>query len=102
MLEIIRSERGFALPSILLLVTILSLIAASIIGLQYFMKQIVLTDIGKIKAAYAAESGIARALNSYRSPQSPLSPTPFNHFKFEDGSEAQTQLQPWGMFLRIS
>jgi Tfp pilus assembly protein PilX len=60
-------ERGFALPSVLFLVTILSLLAASIITLHYFLRQTSLIEVAKVKAEYAAESGIANAISQLKS-----------------------------------
>jgi type II secretory pathway component PulK len=65
-----KYEKGFALPSVLFLVTILSLLAASVIMLHYFLRQTSLIEVAKVKAEYAAENGIA---NSNNTPLCPLS-----------------------------
>jgi hypothetical protein len=93
---------GFALPSVLLLVTILSFVAVSVIALQYFMRQMVFWDVARIKAEYAAESGIARTLNGVRSPSQLLSLPVSNHFSFADGSESQAEVRSWGLLLRLT
>src|SRR5690242_6671704 len=85
---LICSEQGFALPSILFLVTILSLVAASVIGLQYFMKNIALIDVVKVKAEYAAESGLAKALNDLRNPQV-IEGVVSKMYRLEDGGESR-------------
>ena len=60
--HIISSEGGFALPSILMLVTILSLFSATVLSFQYFDRLIAIREVSKVKAEYASESGIAAAL----------------------------------------
>lgn len=98
------SEDGFALPSVLFIVTILSLLAASVITLQYLSRQLVLIDVAKLKTEFAAESGIAKTLAEVQSQQ-----VPSNRFlprrmeyQFLDGSNATSNLTAWGSLLLIS
>jgi len=56
----IESSQGYALPSDLLLVTILSLTGASILTVKYLHQQTLLMDVARVKSDYAAPSGISR------------------------------------------
>lgn len=98
------SERGFALPSVLLLVTILMLVSLSIVTLQYFRRQISSNGIAKVKAEYAAQSGIAKMISSLAVRKGSLSGVKElnNIYSFIDGSEARVFAEPWGMFLLLT
>jgi len=97
------SERGYALPSMLVLVTILSLVAASVISLQYLQKQQVLMEVAKVKAEYAAESGIATTLSRCRSAAdvSLFLSGKKQYDAYGDGSESRVEVEPWGLFLLV-
>ncbi len=96
-------EQGYALASILLLITILSLVGSSILLLQYHAKQLALIDVAKVKTEYAAESGIAEVLSRCRFLEeiSDMTSRSSNHYAFKDGSEAQVEVRPWGSFLLV-
>jgi hypothetical protein len=98
------SERGFALPSILLLITILVLVALSIVTLQYFRRQMSSVAIAKVKAEYAAQSGIAKMVSAVAAHHGPLSSLQGlnNIYSFIDGSEARVTAEPWGVFLLLT
>jgi Tfp pilus assembly protein PilX len=99
-----KSQKGFALPSVLFLVTILSLLAASVIMLHYFLRQTSLIEVAKVKAEYAAESGIAKIISQLKSgsnlTQMSLSGL-IKNYQFEDGSEANTEAKSWGAYLVV-
>ena len=99
-----KHEKGFALPSVLFLVTILSMLAVSIIALHYFLRQTSLIEVAKVKAEYAAESGIAKTISQLKS-GSNLTQTSMSelikNYQFEDGSEASTEVKPWGAYLVV-
>src|ERR1051326_5536115 len=100
--HIISSEGGFALPSILMLVTILSLFSATVLSFQYFDRLIAIREVSKVKAEYASESGIATALGesgTHQGLQQLLMKS--QRFQFVDNSESSVTLQPWGIFFLI-
>lgn len=99
-----KYEKGFALPSVLFLVTILSLLAASVIMLHYFLRQTSLIEVAKVKAEYAAESVIAKTISQLKSGSNltPMLLSGLNkNYQFEDGSEANTEVKPWGAYLVV-
>ena len=100
----LEAEEGYALASVLYLVTILSLLAASIVAIKYYANQGALLEIAKVRCDYAAESGIARALSSM-SPKEALSSVIENqkilNFHFEDECEAAVEVNRWGAYLRF-
>ncbi len=100
----VDSERGFALPSVLLLVTILTLVSLSIVSLQYFRRQISSTAVAKVKAEYAAQSGIAKMISSLAVRKESLSGVQQLNtiYSFIDGSEARVSAEPWGVFLLLT
>ncbi len=97
---VVKSEQGHALPSILLLITVLSLMAACVLSLLLFQHQQALRQIGQVKAEYAAQSGIAMFLaRSGSVDKSAGTGWPGNEtITFEDGSEAEVSMEPWGVF----
>jgi len=88
------SGRGFALPSILLLITILSLVAAGVISLVSVRHLEALREIAQVKAEYAAQSGIAKMLAGRGGGEDWTS----ERFTFDDSSVARVDVQPWGVF----
>src|SRR5690349_13724355 len=94
-------EGGFVLPSVLLLITILSLVAISVMRLQLVRREMGLAAIARVKCEYAAESGIARAIGEIRSEVefSGLVTGFSKTFAFDDGSTASVELRPWGVYL---
>lgn len=95
------SEDAFALPSILFLITILSLLALSVLALEYFQKELALRDVACVKSAFASESGIAQSLARIINQDSLSHLGPFFEQSFveEDGSESHITVKPWGLFL---
>ncbi|MGD0339098.1 MAG: hypothetical protein ABSB78_09940 [Bacteroidota bacterium] len=85
-------ESGFALPSILMLITILALVSFSVLALQYLQRQQARMEVAAVKAEYAAQSGIAKILSVAVQSEAE------RQYTFDDGSEAQVKIQPWGMF----
>src|SRR5438445_11100616 len=94
-------QEGFAGPSVLLMIILLSLVAISVLGLQLFLRRAALMDMGKVKAEYAAESGIAKSLARVESANdiSKVLSGLNLHFEFEDESRADVHLQPWGVYI---
>jgi hypothetical protein len=89
---------GYALPSVLFLVTILTLVAFSVLLLDCLQRQMALRQVARVKAEFAAQSGVARVLESDPSQQGPWEPFAERRFRFEDGSEASVRVQPWGVY----
>ena len=96
-----EAEDGYALPSMLFLVTILTLVAFSVLLLDFLDRQIALREVSRVKAEYAAQSGVARLLEVLS--LSATSPEPFvqTRYSFEDGSSAVVRMQPWGVYRMV-
>ena len=86
-LRFMRSEHGYALPSTLLLITILSFVAAAVISLVFAQHQQALREVAQVRAEYAAQSGVARILSRCTTNEdltSLMSPTgQGQHFAFD-------------------
>jgi hypothetical protein len=97
-------EAGFALPSVLFLVTVLGIIAASLLALGFLRKKEALSDVARLKARYAAQSGVVRVSSEIERRtiretdlwQGELS------YEFDGGrAKATVRIRPWGMFYRV-
>ncbi len=88
-------ESGFALPSVLMLVVILSLVAFSILLLQYLRKESALRDVAVMKAEYAAQSGVARVLAD--NPERVRDTS----YIFGDESRAAVTTTTWGSYILV-
>lgn len=98
--KVLRSESGYALASILMLVTILTCVAASILTLQFLQRKEALLDVARVKAMYAAENGLVHALASCQtSSDLPTYSGSVRDVNLPDGSTAHVELTPWGLFL---
>ncbi len=84
-----NGEAGFALPSVMMLITILSLVSFSIIGYQYIHRRLAQIQIASMKAEYAAQSGVVKIL---------ADGTSSAVYSFSDGSSAIVRKSPWGLF----
>jgi hypothetical protein len=83
----LKYQEGFALPYVLMAVTLLGLLASSVIMLQHVRRMIAVKEIALTKARYAAESIVAEfASDGIRAREYP------------DGSKAWIDLYPWGLF----
>ena len=87
----LERQRGFALPSILMLVTLLTLVALSVLLLQHIRYLQAVTEVARVKADFAAQSGVARAAaeQSFREQG--------NLLRFADSSSAFVRTLPWGL-----
>ena len=92
--QIFKREGGFALPSIIFLITILTMVAGSALSIVYLRKQISLREIARVKASYAAESGIVRLLHQYG--DSLADETQVADFSEDDGSQSHVNIGRWG------
>jgi hypothetical protein len=103
-IQIVNSEKGSALPSVLFLITLLSLFAATILALQYFHRKAILLQVAKVKAQYASESGLASLMGNIKSLPELYGEleSEGRSFQFNDGSIAHVKLQPWGFLLRAT
>ena len=96
--NIIRKE-GFALPSVLFLVTILSLVILSILTLKYLNRQSALLDVARVKADYAAINGINQALADLNSVELPgYGEKISREYMYAENESASIQIQRWGIF----
>jgi len=96
-------ENGYALPSVLFLITILSVVILSILALQYFQRQNIQTAAAKVKADYAAQSGISKILSEMRSKSDlPLmGHTSGRSYDLNDGEKVIVTLEWWGFYLYV-
>ena len=91
-------EDGYALPSILMLVTILSLVAYSVLALEYLERKSALLDVARIKAEHAAQSGIVCMASEIQVGSLTGS---VREFSLYDGSRAFVRVVPWGALYLI-
>ena len=95
-----KEEAGFALPSILFLITILSLVALSVVMLHYLQRKAAMLDLAKVHAHYAAQSGI----DEFLAQQTSLSHIDLNgtyEYSFSYNSKATVTLSRWGCFFLV-
>jgi hypothetical protein len=99
MQDILGSKDGFALPSVLFLITILSLVILSILTLKYIHRQSALLDVARVKADYAAMNGINRTLAELNSTDLPKCGEELKReYDFGTQGSAAIQIQRWGMY----
>ena len=99
----LNSKEGYALPSILLLVTVLSSIILSILIVQYLQRQSTLLDVAQVKADYAALNGINQMLvkmNS-RTAQIRFGEEETQEYFYESQSLSRITFQQWGFYYFI-
>ncbi len=96
-------EHGYALPSILFLITILSVVILSILALQYFQWQNIQTNIAKIKADYSAQSEISKIFSELksRSDLPMIGQTIGRSYDLSDGEKASVTVEWWGFYLFV-
>jgi hypothetical protein len=92
------SEDGYALPSVLMLVTILSLVAFSVLSLEYLERRSAMLDVARVKAEYAAQNGIVCMAADLGA--GPLSDSA-REFNFYDGSRASVRVVPSGALYLV-
>lgn len=96
------SEAGFALPSTLFLITILTLVASSVLAVLGFYHRQVVSDLTETRARWAAESAIAISISGvmdeedleelFEKAQS---------VRFPDETEATVHAFSWGAYLAL-
>lgn len=69
------SEKGSALPTVLVFVVVTSILVGSVLLVQALQHRFVRGDIDRLKAHYAAEAGVYRALGDLGSPLHPYQAT---------------------------
>ncbi len=96
-------EHGYALPSVLFLITILSVVVLSILALQYFQRQNIQTATAKVKADYAAQSGISKVFSELklRSDLPLIGQAIERSYDLSDGEKAKVTLEWWGFYLYV-
>ena len=94
-------ECGYALPSVLFLITILSVVILSILALQYFQRQIIQTASAKVKADYAAQNGITKIFSEVKlnSDLPFVGQTITRSYDLSDGEKANVIIEWWGFYL---
>jgi hypothetical protein len=91
-------EKGYALASVLFLVTILSVLCAIILRSELGERENVLKNIDNVKSRFASENGIVFSLASIQS--QPNSDSTLS-LTFDDGSGANVDIYPWGLFTGV-
>jgi hypothetical protein len=86
-----NSQSGFALPSVLMLVVLLSLVAFSVLLLQHIRYLNAVADVARVKAELAAQSGVAYAATGRRAGEGR------EVLGFADSSRATVRTLPWGV-----
>lgn len=97
----LSSENGYALPSVLFIIVLLSITASSIMMLQYFDRRIASLEVEKVKSQFAAESALSWLIGETKRQDilvSYLGGQPMVYHA-EDESGGSVTLQPWGVFL---
>ncbi len=84
-------EEGFALPSVLMLMLILTLLAMSVLLMQHLRRMQAVMDVARVRADLASQSGITRALSE------PSSGRGIRTYEFADSSVAVVRTRPWGL-----
>jgi cytoskeletal protein CcmA (bactofilin family) len=93
---------GYALPSVLFLIVLLTTLAFSALSYRFSAIQSASIQFARVKAEYAAQSGIAMLLSKPLE----LSDFPINQwaeapFSFADQSIATVRCRRWGLFLLL-
>ncbi len=98
-----NEEHGYALPSILFLITILSVVILSILALQYYQRQNIQTNIAKVKADYSAQSGISKIFSELKSKSDlpMIGQTIGRSYDLSDGEKASVTVEWWGFYLFV-
>lgn len=100
--NIIIEEKGFALPSVLFLVTILSLVILSIVTIKYLHRQSALLAVAQVKADYAALNGINQAIVEINITESPpLGNELTRQYDYGSQGSASIRIGRWGLFYYI-
>jgi hypothetical protein len=93
------SEAGFALAYVLMVVTILGLVAYSVIMLQHVRRMIAVKEIARSKARNAGQSIIAEYASHRREdPDMTQEFTTLTPHMYSDGAEASLRVYPWGLY----
>ena len=95
-----KEEAGFALPSILFLITILSLAALSVVMLHYLERKAAMLDLARVHALYAAQSGISEFLAQQTSLAN-IAAGISTEYSFPYNSKATVVLSRWGCFFLV-
>lgn len=87
------SDCGFGLPSVLMLVVVLSTLTFSLLLMQYFHHTAVLRDAARLKADIAAQNGVVfAAAGKSIGPDSVY---------FNDNTNARVYTYPWGLYRLV-
>ena len=98
------STNGYALPSVLFLITILSLVVLSILAVKYFQRQQTQVEIAHVKADYAAQSGIASFIVEIKTKSylPGIGNTIKREFDLGNDEEAYVTIEWWGLYILAS
>ena len=99
MVKNISDDGGYALASVLFLVTVLSILCAIILKVELDERKAILNTADKIKSQNASENGIVLAMSSLRSQSSSDS---ISSTQFGDGSSVEIEVFPWGLFTGVT
>ena len=99
--EFALHDEAFALPSVLMLVTVLSLLSFAVLELLFLEHQLASKEISQVKAQYAAESGIACELSHLSAVPELGFVEQDSTYLFADGSSSRVRVHPWGAVFLI-
>jgi hypothetical protein len=91
-------EDGYALASVLFLVTVLSVLCAIILKVELGKREAVLKSIDLVKSQSASDNGIFVLSTSLQS--QPSADSTFS-IPFDDGSSVTVEVYPWGLFTGV-
>ncbi|MFZ1082154.1 MAG: hypothetical protein WAO19_09545 [Candidatus Kryptoniota bacterium] len=92
-----RGNDGYALPSVLFLVAVLSILCTIILKVEVTRRETVLKTIDIVKSGLASENGVILSLAS---PNLQNTDTTFST-QFDDGSSADVEMYQWGLFTGV-
>ncbi len=84
---------GFALPSVLMLVAVLSILALSLVLVQHFHHTAVQREVSRLKADLAAQNGVTWAAAAKKIGNEGLS--------YSDGTDATVDVWSWGVYRLV-
>lgn len=95
-----EGRAGYALPSVLFVLLLVSSLALSLVGLALFKKQLFIADMQRLKAELASQSAIVSALGGSRSfaNTSHVAATDEYQETYPDGSESAFKTHRWGLY----
>lgn len=93
-----QGDGGYVLPSVLFLITILSILCTIILKVELVRRETVLKRIDVVKSQSASDNGVVLSLASLQS--QPSTDSTFS-IPFNDGSSVAVEVYQWGLFTGV-